>query len=76
MYKAIILPPAKLDIKEAATWYNGKQNGLGKKFTTEVRQKVNHIKQDPFIGNMLPNGWVLRHDFAPDSTPIEYADSR
>ena len=55
MYKAIILPPAKLDIKEAATWYNGKQNGLGKRFTTEVRQKVNHLKQDPFIS-------VVRYD--------------
>ncbi|MDB5158870.1 MAG: Plasmid stabilization system protein [Mucilaginibacter sp.] len=55
MYKVTILPLAKLDIRETATWYNGKQNGLGKRFTTEVRQKVNHIKQDPFIS-------VVRYD--------------
>ena len=33
MYKAVILPLAKLDIKEAAKWYNDKQSGLGKRFT-------------------------------------------
>lgn len=30
MYKAIILPLAKDDIKEAALWYNKQQAGLGK----------------------------------------------
>lgn len=30
MYKSIILPLAKQDIKEAALWYNNKQKGLGK----------------------------------------------
>jgi hypothetical protein len=38
MYKTVILPLAKEDIQEAAKWYNKRQNGLGKRFTTEVRE--------------------------------------
>jgi hypothetical protein len=30
MYKVLILPVAKQDIKEAADWYNSRQVGLGK----------------------------------------------
>lgn len=47
MYKSVILPLAKEDILEAAKWYNKQQNGLGKKFTAEVRKKVNFIRQNP-----------------------------
>jgi len=47
MYKAIILPHAKEDIKEAAHWYNGKQKGLGKRFTQEVRSKIGQICENP-----------------------------
>ncbi len=32
MYKAIILPLAKQDIKIAAEWYEEKQKDLGKRF--------------------------------------------
>lgn len=49
MYKVIILPLAKQDIKEAATWYNNKQAGLGKRFTTDISQKVTLLKQNPLI---------------------------
>jgi len=48
MYKAIILPLAKQDIKEAAFWYNTKQAGLGKRFTTQIRQKIELLKGDPY----------------------------
>ncbi len=47
MYKAIILPLAKQDIKEAAHWYNERQPGLGRRFIQHVRQKVNFIRQNP-----------------------------
>ncbi len=47
MYKAVILPLAKKDIKNAADWYNSKQKGLGKRFTTEVRKKVKYICRNP-----------------------------
>ncbi len=47
MYKSIILPLAKEDIREAAIWYNKQQNGLGKRFTAEVRENVHFIRQNP-----------------------------
>jgi len=47
MYKAVILPAAALDVKEAADWYNEKKKGLGKRFTKEVRSKVKFICTNP-----------------------------
>jgi plasmid stabilization system protein ParE len=52
MYKSIILPLAKEDIREAAKWYNKQQNGLGKRFTAEVREKVHFIRQNPQASNI------------------------
>lgn len=47
MYSAVILSFAKEDIQEAAKWYNKRQNGLGKRFIAEVREKVHFIRQNP-----------------------------
>jgi hypothetical protein len=47
MYKSIILPLAKLDIQEAAQWYNERQTGLGKRFLTHVRETVHYIRKTP-----------------------------
>ncbi len=47
MYKAVILPLAKQDIKDAASWYNDRQLGLGKRFTVHVRNTVHYIRQNP-----------------------------
>lgn len=47
MYKSVILLLAKEDIREAAKWYNKRQEGLGKRFTAEVREKVHFIRQNP-----------------------------
>jgi hypothetical protein len=47
MYKAVILPIARQDIKEAAVWYDSKESGLGKRFVSEVRQKVNLLTKNP-----------------------------
>ncbi len=55
MYKAILLPLAKEDIKKAAIWYNSKQNGLGKRFTQHVRSKVLLIQQKPKISAVRYN---------------------
>lgn len=55
MYKSIILPLAKEDIREAAKWYNKQQNGLGKRFTAEVREKVHFIRQNPKASNIRYN---------------------
>ncbi len=55
MYKSIILPLAKEDIREAAKWYNKRQIGLGKRFTAEVREKVHFIRQNPKASNIRYN---------------------
>lgn len=47
MYKAVILPLAKEDIRSAAQWYNKQQKGLGKRFTKEIRKKVAYICRNP-----------------------------
>ena len=47
MYKVVIKPLAKSDIRRIAKWYNKRQKGLGKRFTTEVRNTVKHIKRNP-----------------------------
>ena len=47
MYKTVILPLAKEDIREVALWYNAKQKGLGKRFLSEVREKVFSLRQNP-----------------------------
>jgi plasmid stabilization system protein ParE len=52
MYKSVILPLAKEDIREAALWYNKQQIGLGKRFTAEVREKVHFIRQNPKASNI------------------------
>lgn len=52
MYKSIILPPAKEDIRDAALWYDEKQKGLGKRFLSQVREKVYFIRQNPQTGSL------------------------
>lgn len=47
MYKAVILPFAKQDIRDNAKWYNKIQKGLGKRFTAEVRKTVGYIRRNP-----------------------------
>ncbi len=47
MYKVIITHLAKQDIKGAANWYNSKQQGLGNRFTTVIREKVDFLKREP-----------------------------
>jgi plasmid stabilization system protein ParE len=49
MYKSIILPSAKEDIRDAAIWYNEQKKGLGKRFIREVREVDNYIRQNPKI---------------------------
>lgn len=48
MYKVVMLPSAKQDIKETAIWYNKIQSGLGRKFTKEIRLKTYLLKNNPF----------------------------
>lgn len=56
MYKSIILLLAKQDIREAAIWYNKQSPGLGKRFITEIREKVNFIRHNPLASNVRYDG--------------------
>ncbi len=47
MYKLIVLPKVKGDIKKVAKWYNKRQKGLGKRFTSEVREARKYIHHNP-----------------------------
>lgn len=49
MYQVEILPSAKQDIREAAKWYNEQQSGLGLRFATFVRKKINLITTNPLL---------------------------
>jgi plasmid stabilization system protein ParE len=52
MYKSLILPLAKEDIRDAARWYNEQSQGLEKRFTGEVRDSVRFIKKNPSACNV------------------------
>ena len=49
MYKLVILPDAKSDIKKAARWYSEKQQGLGMRFTSKVRERMSLIQRNPKV---------------------------
>ena len=48
-YKLIILPKAKLDIKEASVWYAERQFELDKCFIASVKETTGIIKSNPFL---------------------------
>ena len=47
MFIAIVLPLAKADIQNSARWYEKQQQGLGKRFLNEVREKIRLIERFP-----------------------------
>lgn len=49
MFNAILLSSAKNDISEAAVWYQKAREGLGRKFTSEIRKKVEFICRNPLV---------------------------
>ena len=52
MYKIIILPLARKDIRNSADWYEQQKKGLGKRFTAHVRKIVSLIQQNPASFNI------------------------
>lgn len=47
MYRTLILPLAKKDIRDSVFWYEHQQQGLGKRFMAQVQDKVHFIQQNP-----------------------------
>ncbi len=48
-YKIILLPLAKIDIKEAAVWYENVQKNLGKRFLNSVKTEIKIISKNPLL---------------------------
>jgi plasmid stabilization system protein ParE len=46
-YKCRILPQAKKDLQEAASYYNKQQKNLGRRFLKEVNARVAAISKNP-----------------------------
>jgi len=47
MYRTVLLPLAKKDIREIYNWYNQRQEGLGNRFLIQLRKKILTIRQFP-----------------------------
>jgi len=52
MYKVIILPLAKKDIRKSFNWYEQQKKGLGVRFNTNLRNIIYFIQQNPTSFNI------------------------
>lgn len=57
-YTITFLPTAEQDIIEAHEWYEEKSRGLGERFQSELRERINIIKQ-------YPDRFPVRNKFYP-----------
>ena len=48
MYRSIILPIAKADIRNSSIWYEAQQKGLGKTFISIIRESIHFITTNPY----------------------------
>lgn len=48
MFQLIFTVEAKNDVKTAASYYDAKLKGLGKRFKTEVKRQLTLLKQNPY----------------------------
>ena len=46
-YSLEFLPEAKLEMKEVFLWYEGRREGLGDEFTTEVEDALERLLRSP-----------------------------
>lgn len=47
-YEVVFSPKALRDIREARSWYNLQQKGLGKRLVEDIKKIVAIIRQNPF----------------------------
>lgn len=48
-YKLILLPLAKMDLKETTDWYEGLQKNLGKRFLDAIKNEIKVLKANPLL---------------------------
>lgn len=51
--RTFVRPEAQFDVREAALWYEGREPGLGSRFSNEVRASLSLIANNPFRFPML-----------------------
>ena len=51
-HRIVISPGAILDMREACSWYNFQQQGLGKKFIDDVKKTTISIKLNPYFASV------------------------
>ena len=49
LFKLKISEVARKDIKQASKYYEGKQTGLGKRFTDSAKKSINLLRINPFF---------------------------
>jgi len=54
-----LLEEAEIELFEAATWYESKETGLGKRFRNEIAHVLDRIIEDPMLWRECPNGVIL-----------------
>lgn len=52
MYKVVLSPLAKEDVKEASKWYNKQKAGLGKKFVSRIKKTMVYIQKNPYMAQV------------------------
>lgn len=51
-HKILFSPGALMDIRDARSWYNLQQNGLGKRFIDDVRKTVASVKSNSYFASL------------------------
>ena len=51
-HSLLFSPGALLDMRDARTWYNLQQKGLGKRFVDDVRRTVTLIQANPYFASI------------------------
>jgi len=52
VYKVVILPHAKQDLRDAKLWYESRVKGLGYRFLNDIKKKIEYIKFNPLASNI------------------------
>ena len=56
MFQLIFTPEARVDVKTAAVYYDGKLHGLGKRFKQEVKRQLISLKENPYTRSVRYDG--------------------
>ncbi len=55
-YKLTLLPLAKIDLEEIATWYESRQKSLGKRFLNAIKEEIKILRVKPLLYQIRYDG--------------------